>query len=435
MHHPLLIAAALTWLVSPGLARAADDCHVSVYRLADGRVVEVGPSVAAPLRWLSFDGQTGALRPAADGKWSSTQGWTDKPDGHTVGFSDCSDGAIDFDGVRGRRIELSVTDSMFVRGDVRLAGRLVLPARRARVPIVVLVHGSEHYSGRDGYALQRLLPAAGIGVFVYDKRGTGASTGTYTQDFDVLADDAVAALAEARRLAGSRAGRAGFAGGSQGGWVAPLAATRTRSDFVIVGFGLAVSPLEEDREEVALDMKLKGHDATEIAEALEIADAAGEVMASNFTSGFARFDAVRAKYRDASWYKDIGGDFTGEMLPYDEAGLRAKAKDFLEGAPMHYDAMRVLRGLKIPQLWQLGGRDTEAPSAETARRLKGLKGEGYPISLAMFPHAQHGIYEFVTGSDGEWVPTRNSDGYFAMMRDFILGRPLIGPYGESILSQ
>src|SRR3546814_16570997 len=73
--------------------------------------------------------------------------------------------------------------------------------------------------------MQYLLPEQGVGVFVYDKRGTGRSTGSYTQDFHLLAGDARAALVEALPLARERAGRLGFHGGSQAGWVAPLAAS------------------------------------------------------------------------------------------------------------------------------------------------------------------------------------------------------------------
>src|SRR5207344_2142422 len=149
------------------------------------------------------------------------------------------------------------------------------------VPVVVLVHGSEDSSGRDFYALQRLLPAQGIGVFVYDKRGTGASEGRYTQDFDVLADDAVAAMREARRLAGPRAGRVGYQGGSQGGWIAPLAAHIEPVDFVIVSFGLAVSPLDEDREAIAFDMERAGYGAEIKAKAMEVADATAVIITSN----------------------------------------------------------------------------------------------------------------------------------------------------------
>ena len=227
----------------PGLAQAADptgdrvgDCRIGAYRLSDGGVVDIGPSDGPTLRWRRFDGTTGALREAPDGTWTSTLGWTGRPDGKTVSLSDCAAGDIDFDRLTGQRIAFDVTDTVFQGLDVKLAGRLVLPKGVGAVPIVVLIHGSVSYSGRDFYALQRLLPAEGVGVFVCDKRGTGASGGKYTQDFSVLADDAVAAMAKARRLAGPRAGRVGYQGGSQGGWIAPLAASRAPADFVIVGF-------------------------------------------------------------------------------------------------------------------------------------------------------------------------------------------------------
>src|SRR5262249_32643995 len=171
-----------------------------------------------------------------------------------------------------------------------------------------LIHGAENSSAIADYYPQRLLPAEGIGVFVYDKRGTGASGGKYTQDYGVLADDAVAALREARRLAGSRVWRTGFQGVRQGGWVAPLAATRIPVDFVIVSFGLAVNVIDEDREEVELEMKLKGHTPEETAKALEVAKAAEVVMTSGFSEGLENFDALRAKYKNEPWYKDLRGN-------------------------------------------------------------------------------------------------------------------------------
>src|SRR5690606_29602628 len=80
----------------------------------------------------------------------------------------------------------------------------------------------------------------------------------YTHDYLVLATDAIAATREARRLAGARAASIGYQAGSQGGWVAPLAARIEPVDFVVVSFGLAVSPLEEDRAAVVLDMERHG---------------------------------------------------------------------------------------------------------------------------------------------------------------------------------
>jgi dienelactone hydrolase len=423
-----LVLAPLTAWAAP------QDCHAGAYRLADGNVVDVAQSVGQTLRWRKFDGTTGALTQGDDGTWTSTAGWTGRPDGRVVRFGDCAVGGIQFDGVGGQRIALATTETAFQgRGGVNLVGRLVLPGGSSRAPIVVLVHGSETDSARDTYSLQRMLPAEGVGVFVYDKRGTGGSGGQYTQDFDVLADDAVAAMREARRTAGSRAGRIGYQGSSQGGWVAPIAASRAPVDFVIVAYGLAVSVIDEDREEVMLEMRLKHHSPAEIAKALQVADAAEKVFASGFTDGFARFDALRAKYRGEPWYKDLHGNFTWMLLPNDEAGLRKMATTYDWHTPFHYDPMPTLRGLGIPQLWISGEDDLDAPSAETGRRLKGLIAQGRPITFALFPGAEHGMTEYELQPDGERVSTRYSDGYFAMMRDFAATGALHGHYGRSAI--
>jgi pimeloyl-ACP methyl ester carboxylesterase len=437
MHHlRALSTIACAAVLLPELAHPSPvgDCHIGAYRLADSGVVDVTLADGGTLRWRKFDGTTGALHEAQAGSWSSTFGWTDRPDGKTVSFGPCAVGEIHFDGMAGRRMDFDVTETTFHSRDVDLAGRLVVPKGRERVPIVVLVHGAENTSARDSYALQRLLPAEGIGAFVYDKRGTGASAGKYTQDFDVLADDAVAAMREARRIAGRRVGRTGYQGGSQGGWVAPLAATRVPVDFVIVSFGLAVSVIDEDLQEVALEMRLKGHNTEEIAKALEVADAAEAVIESAFTKGFERFDMVRGKYRYEPWYKDVHGNYTYLLLPYSEAELREKGKAYVFGTPFRYDPMPTLRAVTAPQLWILGEDDLEAPSAETSRRIKTLIAEGRPITLALYPGAEHGMTEYETRPDGERVSTRYSAGYFAMMRDFARNGRLRGAYGSSVIT-
>lgn len=424
----LLLAAAL--LAGPPAAAAAEDCHVGAYRLSDQRVVDIAPSAGETLRWRTFEGDTGALTRQADGSWRSTYGWTERPDGKSVTFSDCAAGRLRFAGVEGRRIPLEATDASFDSHGVKLLGRLVLPPGRDPVAIVVLMHGSERDSARELYFLQRMLPAEGVGAFVYDKRGTGGSGGQYTQDFNLLADDAVAAMREARRLAGKRAGRIGYQGGSQGGWVAPMAAARARVDFVIVSFGLAVSVIDEDQEEVALEMALKGHTPGEIAKAQEVAAAAEEVIASAFTQGFDRFDAVRAKYREAPWYRDLHGNYTWLLLPYTAAELKAKGKDYIWGTPFHYDPMPTLRAATAPELWVLGGDDLEAPSAETSRRIKSLIARGRPFTLALEPGAEHGMTEYEMKGD-ERLSTRYSPGYFQMMRDFARDGRLKRPYGKA----
>mgnify|MGYP000852009463 CR=1 FL=1 len=421
--------AASTWIaallaVASLQATAAtppDDACVGTYRLQDGRDVDLARSGDDGYRWRMKDGTTGKLDPAPDGGWTSTLGWTGRPDGHRVEPDACADARLRFDGVAGERIAFDTRETRFAVQGATLAGRLVLPPGDAPVPVVVLVHGSERSSARDDYALQRLFPSAGIGAFVYDKRGTGASGGHYTHDYLVLATDAIAATREARRLAGARAASIGYQAGSQGGWVAPLAARIEPVDFVVVSFGLAVSPLEEDRAAVVLDMERHGFGPEALAGAMEVVDATAEILRSGFRDGHDALARVRDRHGDAPWFRHVRGNATFFLLEKTEAELREVGPGLFPGIPVDYDPMPVLRNLRVPQLWLLGGQDIDAPHAETERRLRALADEGLPIQVVVYPDAEHGMYEFEVAPDGTRLSTRQPEGYFEAMRDFIGG--------------
>jgi dienelactone hydrolase len=414
------------------------DCHVGSYRLNDGRTVDVAPSDSNTLRWRTFAGETGQLHPQANGTWTSTYGWTDRPDGNTILFSDCDKGEIVFGNESGRRIAFDVHDAVFESNGVKLVGRLIMPTGSGKIPVVVLVHGSEHDSALDSYALQRMFPAQGVGAFVYDKRGTGVSGGTYTQDFDVLAEDAIAAMKEAKSLAGARLGRIGYQGGSQGGWVVPLAANRAPVDFAIVSFGLAVTVLEEDQESVALDMYFHHHSTADTTKALELARAGERVIETGGEGGYEAFDALRQKYQSESWYKDVHGDFVFAIMPLDRKQIIDAAThefSFIHTTPFRYEPMPTLRASTTPQLWVLGSDDLEAPSAETARRIKSLIAQGKRYTLAVYPGAEHGMTEYELNAKSERVSTRFAPGYFEMMADFIRDGRIAKQYGKGEITQ
>ncbi len=428
-----LLAAALA-------ASAAGDCHVGAWRLDDGAVMDIAPAGDGKLRWRRLDGETGLLEADEADHWNSTLGWTGRADGHRVAFGACGAGTMAFDDTNARRIPLDTTATTFAgAGGTRLAGRLLLPPGDDAVSIVVLVHGAELDSALEWDWMQRLLPAAGVGAFVYDKRGTGKSEGTYTQDFSVLADDVVAAAAEARRLAGGRAGRVGLRGASQGGWVAPLAATRAPVDFVVVVFGLAVSPLEEDREAIQVQLLACGHDQAAVKQAWEISDAVGRMVASRFGQGVDDYLAAVARHRDKPWFKDLRGNITQFVLPLTEAQLRdmtyleypmseeerrKRGPVLVVGTPFKYDAMAVLRRLHTPQLWLLGGRDEDAPPGETLKRLHTLQEKGLPITTVLFPRAEHGLTEVAVAADGSRESLRYPGGYLAAIVAFARGAGL-----------
>jgi uncharacterized protein len=433
----ILLFLSLAWANAQSTrANFTGNCHVGTYHLSDGRDVDIAPA-DEKLRWRMKDGTSGQLTPMADGSWSSALGWTERPDGKRISFGECNADQIYFDGVEGHRILFDVVETHFQGAGVTLAGRLVLPKGAEPVPIVIMVHGSDAGSALEGsgvFSLQRLFPSAGIGVFVYDKRGTGASGGKFTHDYLTLADDAIAAVREAKRLGGTRAKRVGYFGTSQGGWVAPLAAKIETVDFVVVGYGLAVSPLAEDREGLALDITRHGYGLDVLAKAMEVADATGAVLLSDFHGGYDQVETVRQKYGKEPWFTLLHGDVSFLILQKSPAELKELGPTLFPCVPLQYDPMPVLRNLGTPQLWILGADDIDAPSGETAARLKALAASGSPIATAIFRGAEHVMYEYEVAPDGTRLSTRQPEGYFRMMVDFIRDGRLHGTYGADLVS-
>ena len=89
--------------------------------------------------------------------------------------------------------------------------------------------------------LHTLLPPAGIGVVTFDRRGEGESTGDSTRGrLTLQAEDALAVM---DAIGAQRVGLWGF---SQGGWIAPLAATASDEvAFLVLIASTGVTPSEQ----------------------------------------------------------------------------------------------------------------------------------------------------------------------------------------------
>jgi len=332
------------------------------------------------------------------------------------------------------QIQTVETDTVFRSGELNLAGRLIEPAgeRGPARSLVVFVHGSESTPtvGNSYYPL--LLAAQGVSVFVYDKRGTGQSEGEYTQNFEILASDVVAASAEARRLAEGRYERFGLFGGSQGGWVAPLAANRVSAQFLVIGFGLVLAPVEEDAEQVYDELRRAGYGDAVLADARDVTQATGEIVASHFTHGFGALAEVKERYSGEAWLQLIEGEFTGDVLRASEADLRRGLAGEFEDSEVlwRHDPMAVLRAIDVPQLWVIAANDTAAPGLVTHQRLSILQAEGFPITTALYPDTDHGMVEFERLPDGSRRYTQFTEGYFRLIADYMqdIRSP---PYGRA----
>ncbi|MGW7526745.1 alpha/beta hydrolase family protein [Streptomyces sp. NPDC054783] len=109
-------------------------------------------------------------------------------------------------------------------------------------PGIVLVGGSGAGPREEYRQEAEAFARAGITTLVYDKRTVGYSR--LHVDFGLLADDALAGVRLLQSRSGVNARRVGLWGFSEGGWVAPLAASRS-SDvaFVVTIGGSGYDPL------------------------------------------------------------------------------------------------------------------------------------------------------------------------------------------------
>lgn len=403
--------------IQPVSAQTPADCTPGTYSTKNGDFVVLvkAPNIAAPgLRYLFRDGRRGATTDAG------------------VPLA-CGADAVTVGGERWTRIAFRETPATFDSVGTKMTGVLIEPpgAPDAKRPLVVMVHGSERTSpigGVYGYA----MAAHGISVFVYDKRGTGGSEGEYTQNFELLGDDAARALEQARSMAAGRYGRAGFFGGSQGGWVAPLAATRTKADFVAIGFGLVASPIEEDREQMVSEVRAAGLGDDAVALVNRLSAATSKLALSNFTAGYEDLDAVRREMAGQPWAAKIDGEYSGDVARMTDDDLRRIGRARFDNVELiwNYDAVAALQKLDTPLLWVLAGEDREAPIETTRAALLGLAKAGKPFDVYLFPDTDHGMFEYTTGADGSRSVTRITDGYLKLLGDWIKG-DVRGPYGRA----
>lgn len=118
---------------------------------------------------------------------------------------------------------------------------------------MALVHGSGPATREGNAPLVVLFRDLGFAVLAYDKRGTGASGGTYrgvgTRNSDsmipLLGADAAAAARQLAVDARVDTTRIGLAGGSQAGWVMAAALGHAPIRFFVALSGPAVSVGEE----------------------------------------------------------------------------------------------------------------------------------------------------------------------------------------------
>jgi dienelactone hydrolase len=321
-----------------------------------------------------------------------------------IRFAPCSAGTLKLarrEAVEpGKRLGLVEQTTTFTSDSHQLHGKLISPPGRRARALAVWVEGSNHNPSTDDAVWPYQLARRGVAVFVYDKRGTGASGGEPTANFHARARDTAAAVREAQRLAPGIA-RVGVVGASQGGWVAPLVATRVRLDFVVAAFALAEGSIAQDQALVAQQLREAGFDTQVLAHARELTTITEQIVRSDMQSGLAELDAFKTRFAGAPWLGAIQPrSYTGLFLKFSTPDIKTHGPAMAQGLSFDHEPQPVIEAIQARQLWLLGGSDRQAPNAGTQAILRQLQQKRRDIAVAVFPKADHGLIEPASSEQG-----------------------------------
>ena len=265
-------------------------------------------------------------------------------------------------GSQARAAPIDEAEKLEVRipaGDIVLDATLYRPkGAKKDIPGVVLGHGSGSYPRKFNSFWVDTALKTGAAVLSYDKRGTGKSTGNYiewdTKDtaamFQRLAVDMNHAVRWLAKQPGVDRNRVGLVGGSQAGWVLPLAASQEPLvKFVVIGEGVPLPAGIEIAHSTYLDLVSKEGEGN---------PAPRHVAAADILS----FEAVGS-----------------------------------EDEPLGYDPSPVLENLKTPVLWIFGLYDGVIPARASIDRIGRLQKAGKTNhDIHIFPFGDHNFQNVFT---------------------------------------
>jgi uncharacterized protein len=310
---------------------------------------------------------------------------------------------------------LHTEEVKFSSGDVKLAGTLFLPGKSGRHPAVVLFHGSGPQS-RDS-ARAQWFAEIGIAALAYDKRGVGESTGDFRKvPFQDLVEDGLAGIAFLKTRSDTDSRKIGVWGLSQGGWLGPLAASKS-SDvaFVIAVSGPGVSPGEQMIFYYASELRNAGFRDADVAEASVLRRLIWNYLAAG--TGYEEAKAAIERAKGKRWYAAVRGqqdDLIGSL-----AHAQKERSSNWYKTEMNYDPVATLRKLNVPALFLFGAEDQLVPAAKSAEIIRQTLTESSDrdFTIKVFPGADHGIYvRDATGS------MRLASGYEETMKQWVLLR-------------
>jgi pimeloyl-ACP methyl ester carboxylesterase len=283
----------------------------------------------------------------------------------------------------------------FKNGDVVLAGTLLTPLTNGLHPAVVILHGSGPNKGSAYRLYAEQFVHAGIATLLYDKRGSGKSTGDWRyRTLDDLTRDALAAVSYLKSRPEINPQQIGLWGISQGSWIVASAASRSQDvAFIITVAGDGVSPTQQEMYHKDEMFRHLGY------------------------SERARDTALKVWKLIFDWLVLVANG----KFPVPKGFMESDLSGAYFG--LDHDPIPDWEKVHQPALLIYGEEDRLTPREESIARIDAAlkKADNRDYTFIVFPEAAHNITLGKTGLEFDW-DKGFAPGYFETMNDWVLSR-------------
>lgn len=316
------------------------------------------------------------------------------------------------------RTDIEETTVEIPNGPVRLAGTLMVPDTRGPHPAIILLHGSGPLTRYSFGPYPHFFTSLGFAVLIYDKRGTGASTGIRLdsstgapdplpdENFpDRLASDAHAAIAFLRQRKDIDSSQIGVWGSSEGGMLTTqVAAKDKRIAFAINSSGF-MGPLHETTLYQA-GLSLRGSGFTEAQIADVRAATARWVEAARSGQGFEQV----LKEREEALRENKGW-----LVGWTRLDVSTKEQlRWMWDHVLSFSPLPALANVQCPVLALYGEFDTSTDAVKASGNMRSVLSEAghRDFTVKVIPNAGHSLMEEPSGN-------RMAPGVFETLRTWL----------------
>jgi uncharacterized protein len=351
--------------------RQIEGASVALYRFADGSPLAIHAALGPRIAVRYDTGEIRALYQTRPGAYAVGAALATR--NPAVGTAVFRPADLVWRGERAARVPVRQEEVLVPSGRAFLACTLSIPPGPGRRPALTFAHGAGQAPRAFNLIVANYANHLGLVTLSCDKRGVGQSGGVYPGEFpstpavDEYARDVQALARWLARQPEVDPARVGVAGGSQAGWIMPLAAAREPAIRFMIGL---VSP--------------------------------------TLTQG------------ETDLWANLNGQ--GQSMPTrTDEDMEAEVR---RAGPSGVDPMPSIRALRIPAIWLYGGKDRTVPSRLCVERLDPVSREpGRDFSYRVFPGGTHGLILTANGLQAEAAASnRMVDGLYPAIREWLRAR-------------